>query len=1226
MVFHRPKAPSKTSISANCINLFKDGGLTMWTFIQYELSHWIRRPMLWIFFGVITLVVALAASSEFVTIGTATAETVNTNAPKAIQAIYATISIITLLMITAFLNSTANRDISSGMSALVFSSPIKKRDYFFGKFIGAITISFLPVLGVSLGMLIAPLLPWANTDRFGDINWIGHLEAYLVFGLANTLMLGVIIYGLAITFRSVIVSFVGAMVILVVVSIGSVMATNLDHEWLAALIDPFGMQALDMVSKFMTIEEQNTITAPLAGWLLWNRLLWFGVAGLIMAILYFRFSFTPKEGKARKKVTTALAEEQEAIASFEIIKTFSEPASGVFSWAAFRQMTWFQTRSIIRNTTFLIIIIIGLINMLGSLILFSDMYGTSVYPTSYAVVDRVWGSFSMFMIAIIIFYTGALLWKERDAKINDIVDASAVPTASVLLSKFVAMMIALAMVQLVVIGVGVLTQLAYGYPQIDIQVYVVELLISDMLRYAHYTVAALLIHSLVNNRYIGYFAFVAMLIANMVIPQALRSEFNMFLLWSRPTATFSDMNGYGPFIPGMVWFNLYWVLFSALLMLGVYAFFVRGQQQNLKFRLAEARARIFTARVPAAALLFGFILMAGIIYYNTAVLNTYQSSKQAELIQRDYELTYKHFEGIPQPRWVSFAYEIDIFPNERDLFVKTNAKIVNKTDAAIDSLHFTMPFAVNPEDVIINIKGASLLLDDSRLAYRIYLLDDPMQPGDTLDVNVQTSIVTRGFENEVSFTSLNPNGTFFNNWNIMPFMGYLAMAEIVSPSRRSRLGLPERQRMPRLDENDMASRGNQYISADSDWVSMRSVISTATDQIAVAPGSLIREWTDGDRRYFEYELDHPSLNFYSFISARYEVARERWNDVDLEVYYVARHAMNVPNMLASLRHSLEYFTENFGPYHHRQARIIEFPRYARFAQAFPGTMPYSEGIGFVSDLRNLQPGDIDPVFYVVAHEMAHQYWAHQLVGARMQGAEMLSEAFAQYSALMVMEQAYGRDQMHTFLRHEMNGYLRGRGSERQAERPLMEVEEQGYIFYNKGTIAMYYLKEMIGEDKVNKALVSLLEQYAYREPPYATSMSAVRAFRQVTPDSLQYVIDDLFETITLFSNRVVNATYEKDGDEYVVTLTTLSEKFRADSLGVQTPVPLNDYIDIGIFARPVNGLRLGEPLHYERVYITQAENTFVRRVSAQPRDAGIDPYNYLIDRQPETNVRRVNAK
>ena len=151
------------------------------------------------------------------------------------------------------------------------------------------------------------------------------------------------------------------------------------------------------------------------------------------------------------------------------------------------------------------------------------------------------------------------------------------------------------------------------------------------------------------------------------------------------------------------------------------------------------------------------------------------------------------------------------------------------------------------------------------------------------------------------------------------------------------------------------------------------------------------------------------MNFYSFISAKYEVARKKWNGIDLEVYYDKQHAYNVPNMLKSMQRSLEYYTANFGPYYHKQCRIIEFPRYADFAQAFPGTMPYSESTGFILDLRKVTKEDIDMVYYVGAHEMAHQYWAHQISGADMQGSEMMSEGFAQYSALMVMEKEYGHN-------------------------------------------------------------------------------------------------------------------------------------------------------------------------------------------------------------------------
>jgi aminopeptidase N len=405
-------------------------------------------------------------------------------------------------------------------------------------------------------------------------------------------------------------------------------------------------------------------------------------------------------------------------------------------------------------------------------------------------------------------------------------------------------------------------------------------------------------------------------------------------------------------------------------------------------------------------------------------------------------------------------------------------------------------------------------------------------------------------------------------------------------------------------------------------VEVNTVISTAPDQIAVAPGSLIKKWEANGRNYFNYRLDHKSFNFYSFVSARYEVAREKWNGVDLEVYYTKEHEYNVPNMLGSLRKSLEYYTSNFGPYYHKQCRIIEFPRYSSFAQSFPGTMPYSEGIGFIVDLREVTKDDIDQVFYVVAHEMAHQYWAHQVCGAGMQGSEMMSESFSQYSALMVMEKEYGKDKMKKFLKYEMDGYLRGRSSEPEAERPLMKTESQGYIHYQKGSVVMYYLKEMIGEDSVNSALRMLIDSFAYQNPPYPTSWSAIRAFRQVTPDSLQYVINDLFENITLFNNRVLETTYRKTGGEYEITVKTSSEKFVSDSLGTETAVPVADYIDIGVFAEPNDKKNLGKALIYERLKFDRKENTFTFRTKEKPYQVGIDPYNYLVDRLPEDNLRK----
>ena len=170
---------------------------------------------------------------------------------------------------------------------------------------------------------------------------------------------------------------------------------------------------------------------------------------------------------------------------------------------------------------------------------------------------------------------------------------------------------------------------------------------------------------------------------------------------------------------------------------------------------------------------------------------------------------------------------------------------------------------------------------------------------------------------------------------------------------------------------------------------------------------------------------------------------------------------------------------------------------------------------------------------------------------------------------------------------------------------------------------MYYLKELIGESKVNEAMRNLVTTYGYKNPPFLTSISAVREFRKVTPDSLQYVITDLFENITLFSNRMMKATYKKVGNEYEITLTTTSEKVRSDAMGKETKMPLADYIDVGIFAEATNDQNLGKVLVYQRIKLTKKENTFKFKTKELPYEAGIDPYNYLIDRIPEDNLKKV---
>ncbi len=278
----------------------------------------------------------------------------------------------------------------------------------------------------------------------------------------------------------------------------------------------------------------------------------------------------------------------------------------------------------------------------------------------------------------------------------------------------------------------------------------------------------------------------------------------------------------------------------------------------------------------------------------------------------------------------------------------------------------------------------------------------------------------------------------------------------------------------------------------------------------------------GGRRTARFISDAPILTFFSIQSARYAEKHRNHRGIDLAVYYHPGHHRNVDRMLDALAGAMDYYQANFGPYQFDQARIIEFPGYATFAQAFANTMPYSEAIGFVAD--NSNPDKIDYVTYVTAHELGHQYWAHQIIGADMQGGTMLSETLAQYSALMVMKQRYGDDKMRRFLKYELDDYLRRRGGELVEEQPLMRVENQQYIHYNKGSLVMYLLQDRLGEAAVNRAIRTILEKYRFKAAPYPRSIELVDAIRREakTPED-QALITDLFERITVYDLKVGGA-------------------------------------------------------------------------------------------------------
>jgi len=446
-------------------------------------------------------------------------------------------------------------------------------------------------------------------------------------------------------------------------------------------------------------------------------------------------------------------------------------------------------------------------------------------------------------------------------------------------------------------------------------------------------------------------------------------------------------------------------------------------------------------------------------------------------------------------------------------------------------------------------------------------------------------------------------------------------------SDQVKLDYVEFGRATQLDPKEIK---NGRTGGDGSKINFEIIISTEADQIAIAPGTLQKKWIEKERQFFHYKMEKPMVNFYSIVSARYEVLRDQWHstidsldkNIDLEIYYHQGHEYNLDIMMNAMKKSFDYFNEHFSVYPYEQMRIMEYPRYTEFAQSFPGTVPYSEALGFMLDIDDEK--DVDIPFFVTAHEVAHQWWGLHLVAANVKGKHMILESLAQYSALMVFKQEYSDEKVQQFLQLELDRYLQGRKRETKAEVPLDLVENEAHIYYSKGAINMYALQDYISEDSFNLALGRFIEDWNSIDGPlqknnYPTTLDLLSYFKEVTPDTLQYLLTDLFETITIFENEAIQANYESlPNNQYKVELNIKAEKYQVDDAGLEISIPINDWIDIGVYARGANGKE--ELIYLEKHKILKTESTIEIILDRLPIRAGIDPLCKLIDKKIDNNL------
>ena len=1093
----------------------------MWYHIfKFEIQYRIRRPDTYVFF--LFLFLFSIVGVDFIFQG-ADLGLMKKNSPIVIAKTMGAITGIFMILASMIMGVSVLRDFEYEIESLVFSTPIHKKDYLLGRFLGSFAVLLFVFSGVLFGMMLGEFMPWNNPEDLLEFNAILYLKTFLMVTLPTLFFGASLFFVTGALSRNLVVVYTQGIFLFVVF----MLTKAITNEFWQAILDPFSLTTTTFATKSWSALEKSTQDLPFFGALMYNKLFWFSLGILALVYGYKKFNFNVVKEKRYKKKQQQVLEIKNAEEDIDVVIPEAKKLYGMLSkWAQLKQFSWFYFVSICRQASFWAIVICGMIIILINSVNLGTVYGVDSYPATYFIVEELQETSIYFFIIVLVFYSGELVWKERGAKLNLIYDSTPMSSFVKLAGKYIGLNLIYVVLMLALISSGIIFQTLSGYYKYELQVYFYGFFLEILPSLALYTFIAFFIQSVVNHKFVGVMLVIIFFIVNIALG-LFGLDHDLYFFGGSSLGVYSDMNGYGHFLKPYLLIKSYWFLFGMLLLIMASLVSVRGIETNLLKRIRVGKHRLSEPLFKLmGVVLLAFITVGGVIFYNTNILNDYWTDSEATAFRVDYEKELKQFEYLAQPKLADVNLQLELYPATRDYTAEGYYILKNTTTESIKSIHIQKLIEGNVTLDSVSFEGGFTIDNQyEKFDYSIYNLNTSLKPGDSVKMYFKQRFTTNGFEAGNSNVNINNNGTFFNNTDL-PTIGYNSKYELNDLNEREDHGLPKR--LNKAEQDNIKELTNARSGSDSDGINFEMTIGTSEDQTALVPGNLVRQWTENNRNYFHYKMEIPMIHFYSIVSATYEIEKNRWSPrqdalakpVDLEIYYHKAHRYNIDRMMTSMKASLNYYNKNFSPYQYEQLRIMEFPRYAQFAQSFPGTIPFSESIGFVLDIDDKE--DVDMAFYVTAHEIAHQWFGMQVEAANVKGRNFILETLSQYAAMMVLKETFSEEKLLQFLEIQHETYKEGQDREALEEPALALVENQKYVYYAKGAINMYKFQKAVGEQQVNKALKRFLEDWNTTNGKvkitanrYATSQDLLGYFRDVTPGNQQHIITDLFESVGL---------------------------------------------------------------------------------------------------------------
>ncbi|UZR98317.1 ABC transporter permease/M1 family aminopeptidase [Chondrinema litorale] len=1170
--------------------------------LPFEIYYYTRQKIFWL-----AAIVFLLLGTFITAYGNFGGKMVHVNAPVVMAIRSGLITLILLFVAILFSANGLLRDREQKMELLVFASPISKSHYFISRFAGifisVLLVFLLAEVGFHLGLFIR------DASQVGTYNLYHKLWNLLAMVFPNLFFITSFLFLVALLFRNVMAIYAAGLLIFIAYFGGSILGnspisahyspTSPENEFVSIMLDPFGLSAVFLKSRGMSPEEQNHQFLTLSNAFLANRIFWLIFSIVLLGITYFKFEPKLKEERQRKSPKPKVQEDYKKH-QYKPVKVITSSIKAYCQSMA--SLVKMELNIFAKDKLFwamaVLYLFIQVLNLKESI--YSGIYNTASYPTNSILLELLMENPLLYIF--IIFYAAEVVHRAKACQFDGILNATPFSESLRTIAKVLVLTLVISFLLLLNNLTGICFQVFGGYYQIAFLAYT-ALFIYYLLPFIFWIVVMVQVQSLLANKYVGM-AISALLVGFFLNSQRFGLEHPLLQVGVFPKLSYSEMSGFGHYLKAYYQYLIYWFAF-------LFGLIQLKQFRNVKWFNSEKKL-VDVNFLKLTLSLIVWILVGAYIFYQVNFVHQYHSAKSKAELLANYELAYKPLSNLAQPVITSVKVEIDVYPEDQFYKIKGNYFLKNKTETTIDTLWFSTHHEVNQTKMEVSETSSSSF--DRVLHQYFFTLERPLLPNQEIQIDFDLEINRNGFARFDSENAVLENGSYIELDKFLPQLGYNESWEIADEIERKNIGLPPK-------EKQLASR---FQDIRYEWIDYEAVISVPDgNQEVISIAELENTWEENGRKYFNYKSSSEMPFMLGFAIADYEKYTEDYLGKAIEVFYQKGQEFNVERLVEATKHSLDSLSSYFTPYPYNHLRIVEIPDYRGAATSYPGVIFISEDF-FLKDVSSINTQQPDYIYASMLHEISHQWWGGMVEPADF-AYKTLTETLAQHNELMLMEEKYGRVVLRGFLKNELESYLTGRAYANEPESSLMRPSLQSYLVYNKGTIVMNGIQQLVGKNKMIAALKKYAEKYSYPNLKSTTNDLLNELIKDISTKDAA-LISEWMSEIVLYDFRIDSVNVKQISvNDFEVTVFTNSQKWHQTQSGKQAE-NFNEKIEIGFFNQHPDFATSEDVVSLQEVDFHEGEQTLIFHFESLPEYVVIDPFFTRVETSIKNNLIKIPEK